>query len=278
MRKSILFMGTVALLAAALIVAPAAVMAGGKSVTITGSTTVLPIAQKAAEDFMKKHPDVRISVAGTGSGDGIKAVIDGTADIGNASRDMKSKEVKLAKAKGVSPVRHVVALDCIVPVVHPSNPIKDLKLEQLKGMYTGEIKNWKQVGGPDQVVVVISRDSSSGTFGVWNKRVLGKKARVRPDAQLQASNGAVAQAVAGNKNAIGYVGIGYLNDKLKALTIDGVAASAKTAMDKSYPVARGLNMYTRGEPKGATKEYIDFIMGPEGQKMVAEEGFVPLAK
>jgi phosphate transport system substrate-binding protein len=278
MRKSFLLMGTVALLAVALIMAPAAVMAGGKSITITGSTTVLPIAQKAAEDFMKKHPDIRISVAGTGSGDGIKAVIDGTADIGDASRDMKKKEIKLAKAKGVTPKRHVVALDCIVPVVHPSNPVNDLKLEQLKGIYNGEIKNWKEVGGADMVIVVVSRDSSSGTFGVWNKRVLGKKARVRPDAQLQASNGAVAQAVAGNKNAIGYVGIGYLNDKLKGLTINGVKASAKTAMDKSYPVARGLNMYTRGEPKGVVKQYIDFVMGAEGQKIVAEEGFVPLAK
>ena len=278
MRRSFLLLGTVALLAAALIIAPAAVMASGKSITITGSTTVLPVAQKSAEDYMKKHPDVRISVAGTGSGDGIKAVIDGTADIGNASREMKGKEIKLAKAKGVSPELHVVALDCIVPVVHPSNPVSDLTLAQLKKIYAGGIKNWKEVGGNDQVVVVVSRDSSSGTFEVWNKKVLGKKTRVRPDAQLQASNGAVGQAVAGNKNAIGYVGIGYLNDNLKPLKVDGVTATAKAAMDKSYPVARGLNMYTRGEPKGVVKEYIDFVMGPEGQKIVAEEGFVPLTK
>ncbi|KMY68258.1 phosphate ABC transporter substrate-binding protein [Desulfocarbo indianensis] len=278
MRKSFLLMGTVALLAAALIMAPGAVMAGGKSITITGSTTVLPVAQKAAEDFMKKHPDVRISVAGTGSGDGIKAVIDGTADIGDASREMKDKEIKLAKEKGVTPKLHVVALDCIVPVVHPSNPVGDLSLEQLKKIYTGDIKNWKDVGGPDLEMVAVSRDSSSGTFEVWNHMVLGKKTRVRPDAQLQASNGAVAQAVAGNKNAIGYVGIGYVNDKLKAVKINGVAASPKTAADKSYPVARGLNMYTRGEPQGVVKEFIDFVMGPEGQKIVAEEGFVPLPK
>lgn len=278
MRKSFLLLGTLALLAAALIVAPAAVMAGGKSITITGSTTVLPVAQKAAEDFMKNHPEVRISVAGTGSGDGIKAVIDGTADIGNASREMKNKEVKLAESKGVSPKLFVVALDCIVPVVHPTNKVDDLTLEQLKKIYTGGVKNWKEVGGADMPIVAVSRDSSSGTFEVWNKKVLGKKVRVRPDAQLQASNGAVAQAVAGNKNAIGYVGIGYVNKNLKALKISGVAASAKTAMDKSYPVARGLNMYTRGEPKGVTKDFITFVMGPEGQKIVAEEGFVPLEK
>lgn len=278
MRKSFLMLGTLALLAATLIVSPAAAMAGGKTIKITGSTTVLPIAQKAAEDFMKKHPDVRISVAGTGSGDGIKAVIDGTADIGDASREMKSKEIKLAESKGVTPKQFVVALDCIVPVVHPSNKVSDLTIEQLKNIYTGKIKNWKEVGGADLTIVAVSRDSSSGTFEVWNHQVLGKKARVRPDAQLQASNGAVAQAVAGNKNAIGYVGIGYLNDKLKGLKVGGITASAKTAMDKSYPIARGLNMYTRGEPKGMVKDFIEFVLSPEGQKIVKEEGFVVLKK
>ncbi|MCB2193774.1 MAG: phosphate ABC transporter substrate-binding protein, partial [Deltaproteobacteria bacterium] len=213
---------------------------------------------------------------GTGSGDGIKAVIDGTADIGDASRDMKKKEIKLAEEKGVSPKKFTVALDCIVPVVNPANPVKDLSLAQLKDIYTGKIKNWKAVGGMDKTIVVVSRDSSSGTFEVWNKRVLGKKARVRPDAQLQASNGAVAQAVAGNKYAIGYVGIGYLNPKLKGLTVGGVAASAKTAMDKSYPIARGLYMFTNGEPKGKVGNFIAFVMGDEGQKIAKEEGFVPV--
>ena len=253
--------------------APAA-LASGK-IVITGSTTVLPIAQKAAEVYMKKHPGVEISVAGTGSGDGIKSLIDGTCDIADASRDMKPKEIKKAEAKGIQPVRHTVALDCIVPVVHPSNPVKNLTLEQLKGIYTGKIRNWKEVGGQDKPIVVISRDSSSGTFEVWNHKVLNK-ARVRPDAQLQASNGAVAQAVAGNKYAIGYVGIGYLNPKLKALTVNGVKASPQTAMKGTYPVARGLYMFTPGKPRGEVKKFLDFVKGPEGQKIAAQEGFVPL--
>ena len=268
MRKLAIFA-----LSLCLVMAWAGAGLAAKTITITGSTTVLPIAQKAAEVFMKKHPDVSISVAGTGSGDGIKAIIDGTADIGDASRDMKSKEVKLAKEKGVTPKRHTVALDCIVPVVHPSNPVADLSLDQLKDIYTGKIKNWKEIGGTDKVIVVISRDSSSGTFEVWNHKVL-KKERVRPDAQLQASNGAVAQAVAGNKYAIGYVGIGYVNDKLKGLTVGGVKASAKTAMDNSYPVARALYMFTKGEPTGVVKDFIDFVKGDEGQKIAVEEGFV----
>jgi len=276
MKKGNLAKGLLGLaLGAALLMGGAAAQAGD-SITITGSTTVLPIAQKAAEVYMKKNPGVRISVAGTGSGDGIKAVIDGTANIGDASRDMKAKEIKLAKEKGVTPKKFTVALDCIVPVVNPANPVGDLSIEQLKGIYTGKIKNWKAVGGNDKPIVVISRDSSSGTFEVWNHRVLGKKTRVRPDAQLQASNGAVAQAVAGNKYAIGYVGIGYLNAKLKGLTVSGVKASAKTAMDKSYPIARGLYMFTNGEPKGQTAKFIAFVMSDEGQKIAKEEGFVPV--
>ena len=250
-------------------------LAGPATITISGSTTVLPIAQKAAEVYMGRHPQVRISVAGTGSGDGIKSIIDGTASIGDSSRDMKKKERELARKRGVNPVRHTVALDCIVPVVNPANPVKNLTLAQLRDIYTGKIRNWKQVGGWDKPLVVISRDSSSGTFEVWNHKVL-KKARVRPDAQLQASNGAVAQAVAGNRYAIGYVGIGYLNPGLKPLTVNGIQASPATARDGSYPIARALYMFTRGEPTGAVKDFLDFVKGPEGQKIVAGEGFVPL--
>ncbi|KIX12719.1 phosphate ABC transporter substrate-binding protein [Dethiosulfatarculus sandiegensis] len=271
MRKGLVVKAAVALTAIAMMAAPA--LAGGK-ITITGSTTVLPVAQKAAEVFMNKHQGLNITVAGTGSGDGIKSIIDGTADIGDASRDMKKKEIKRAEDKGVTPVKHVVGLDCIVPIVNPSNQLRDLTLAQLKDIYTGKVKNWKEVGGADKPVVVISRDSSSGTFEVWNKKVL-KKERVRPDAQLQASNGAVAQAVAGNKYAIGYVGIGYLNSKIKGLTVGGVQASAKTAMDKSYPVARALFMFTNGQPKGDVKAFLDFVKSDAGQKIVKEEGFVP---
>ncbi len=264
-------LSTLALAAAAALVAGTAWSEA--KITITGSTTVLPIAQKAAEVYMKKHPDVQISVAGTGSGDGIKAIIDGTADIADSSRDMKPKEIKLAKAKGVTPVKHTVALDCIVPIVNRRNPVRNLTMEQLKAIYTGRIKSWKEVGGWDKKIVVISRDSSSGTFEVWNKLVL-EKLRIRPDAQLQASNGAVAQAVAGNKYAIGYVGIGYLNPRIKALTVNGVAASPAAAKDKSYPIARALYMFTRGRPAGATKDFLDFVKGPEGQEIVEQEGFV----
>lgn len=271
MQKGIGIIGIIMAMAAALVL-----MAGPASaverLTITGSTTVLPIAQKAAEVFMKKY-DINVSVAGTGSGDGIKSIIDGMADIGNASRDMKPKEIKLAESKGVKPVRHTVGMDCIVPVVHPSNPVSNLTLAQLMAIYTGKISNWSEVGGNDKPIVAISRDSSSGTFEVWNKLVLKKK-RVRPDAQMQASNGAVSQAVASNKYAIGYVGLGYLNAKLKPLKVENVMATTATAKDKSYPVARRLFMFTRGEPVGMVKTFLDFVKGPEGQRIAEEEGFV----
>lgn len=253
----------------------ASAVAAGRSITITGSTTVLPIAQKAAEEYMKRHPQVRISVAGTGSGDGIRSLIEGTCDIADASRDLKPKEKALLKAKGIRLVKHVVALDCIVAVVHPSNPVDDLSLAQLRDIYTGRVRDWKQVGGRPGPVVAISRDSSSGTFEVWNHKVL-QGARVRPDAQLQASNGAVAQAVAGNRYAIGYLGLGYLNPRLKALTIGGVRPGPATAVDGSYPVARPLFMFTRGEPTGAVKDFLDFVKGPEGRRIAREEGFVPM--
>ena len=265
------WLGLAICLSLALALSPQAGAAG--SIKISGSTTVLPIAQKAAEVYMKMHPDVSISVAGTGSGDGIKAVIDGMADIGNSSREMKKKEIDMASKKGVKPGQFEVALDCIVPVVHPSNPVKNLTLDQLRDIYIGKVKNWKDVGGENKTIIAISRDSSSGTFEVWHEKVL-KGSRVRPDAQLQASNGAVAQAVAGNKHAIGYVGIGYVNPKLGALKVNGVMASADTAKNKSYPIARGLYMFTKGSPTGETKAFIDFVLSDKGQKIVAEEGFV----
>ena len=265
------------LILAGLILAVAAGMvAAGSSITIKGSDTLVRLGQRWAEEYMKLNKDAVIQVSGGGSGTGIAALLNGSTDICEASRDMKKKEYELAEKKGLKPYRVSVALDGIAVYLNEANPVTDLTIAQLKDIYSGKIKNWKEVGGADMQIVAVSRDSSSGTFEVWNHRVLGKKTRVRPDAQLQASNGAVAQAVAGNKNAIGYVGIGYLNDKLKGLKVGGVMASAKTAMDKSYPIARGLNMYTRGEPKGVVKQFIDFVMSAEGQKIVVEEGFVSL--
>jgi len=250
------------------------VLAAG-TLVIKGSTTVLPIAQAVAEAFMKKNPNVNISLSGGGSGDGVKALIDKSTDIANSSRDLKPVEIKLARSRGVNPVARRVAIDAIVPIVQPSNPVKDLTIEQLSLIYQGKITNWKEVGGTNKKIVVISRDTSSGTYETWEQKVL-HKAKVTARAQLQASNGAIVQAISKNKYAIGYIGIGYLNKSVKAVKVNGIQASAKTALSGEYPIARPLFMFTNGQPKGSAAGFIKFLLSPAGQKIVKKEGFVPL--
>jgi phosphate transport system substrate-binding protein len=244
-------------------------------IVIKGSTTVLPIAQAALEAYMKKNPGVQISLSGGGSGEGIKALIDKTTDIATSSREIKKEEITLAETKGVKPVTHVVAYDAIIPVVHPKNKVTNLSIDQLSQIYQGKITNWKEVGGTDLQIVVISRDSSSGTFESWDHFIM-KKAKVTPKAQMLASNGAIVTAVSKNRYAIGYLGMGYVNKSLKSLPVDGVKASVETALSKKYPLSRELYMYTDGEPTGEVAKFIAFVKSADGQKIVAKEGFVPL--
>jgi phosphate transport system substrate-binding protein len=264
------------LLAVIVAVAFMAGVAGAADLVIKGSTTVLPIAQKAVEAYMKAHPDVDISLSGGGSSNGIKALIDGSTDIADASRFIKDKEVKMAIKNGVYPVPFAVAYDSIIPVVHPGNSLENITTAQLKDIYMGKITNFNQIGGPDRKIVVCSRDTSSGTFETWEKQVM-KKERVTPRAQVMASNGAIVTAVAGNENAIGYIGLGYVNDNVKPLTVNGVEGNEETTLDGSFPISRPLFMFTNGWPKGETLRFINFVLNPEtGQKYVAESGYVRL--
>lgn len=244
--------------------------------TINGSTTVLPIAQKVAEAYMKVDPKVKISVSGGGSGNGIKALIDGTTDIADSSRFIKDEEVKAAVEKGTYPVPFAIAYDSIIPIVHPSNPVKNLTVDQLKAIYAGEVKNWKEVGGPDKELVIVSRDTSSGTYEVWEVKIL-KGAKVSSGALLQASNGAIVQAISKNRYAIGYIGLGYVNKSVKPLTVNGIKGSEKTTLDGTYPISRALYMFTRGWPQGDALNFINYVLNPQkGQRYVKEAGFVPL--
>jgi phosphate transport system substrate-binding protein len=245
------------------------------SIVIKGSTTVLPIAQAVLEAYMKENKGVQISLSGGGSGEGIKALIDQSTDIADSSREIKKEEIELAESKGVKPVAHVIAYDAIMPVVNPKNNVQGLSIDQLSQIYQGKITNWKEVGGADLKIVVISRDSSSGTFDSWDNFVM-KKARVAPTAQMLASNGAVVTAVSKNKYAIGYLGMGYVNSSVKGLKVNGVMASAQTALSRQYPMSRELYMYTNGQPKGEVAKFIAFIKSPKGQEIVKKEGFVPL--
>ncbi len=244
---------------------------GATTITVKGSTTVFPIMQAAVEAYMKAHPDINISVSGGGSSNGIKALLDGSTDIAMASRNMKDKEKKaLPTYKEIK-----VALDAVIPIVNPANPVSDLSIDQLKGIYAGDINNWKDVGGEDTKIVVISRDTSSGTYETWEKFVMGKS-KVTPRALLQASSGAVLQAVAKNKKAISYDGIGYVDKTVKGLKVNGIQGSAETAIDGSYPIARYLYVYTNGEPQGEVKAFVDYLLSAEGQKHVKDQGFIPL--
>jgi phosphate transport system substrate-binding protein len=265
---------TIVSIAAAVALCATAASAG--DLVIKGSTTVLPISQLAVEAYMKANPDVNISLSGGGSSNGIKAIIDGSTDIANASRFIKGKEVKLAGEKGVYPVPFAVAYDSIIPVVHPSNQISEISLAQLKDIYMGKITNFKEIGGPDLKIVICSRDTSSGTYETWEKKVM-KKERVTPAAQVMASNGAIVQAVSNNKHAIGYIGIGYINDSVKSLNVDGVKGTKETTLNGSFPISRPLFMFTNGWPKGDTLNFVNYMLHPEkGQKHVEKSGYVPL--
>jgi len=246
-----------------------------EKIVVEGSTTVLPIAQKAAEVFMNNTPGADISVRGGGSGVGIASLLDKACDIADSSRAIKDTELDKAAANGVSPKANVIAMDGICVIVHPSNNTDALTKKQIKNIYTGAISNWKQLGGPDEKIVVISRDSSSGTFEAFGVLVLDG-AKVRSDALLQASNQAVASTVASTPGGIGYVGLGYVTSSVKAVDVDGIKGSKETVLTNRYPIGRPLFMYTDGAPKGLAKQFIDFILSPEGQKIVDEEGFVAL--
>ncbi|MDD5491627.1 MAG: phosphate ABC transporter substrate-binding protein [bacterium] len=245
----------------------------GQKLTMSGSTTVLPIAQKGAEDFMKANPNLNVSVRGGGSGVGIQAIIDGTVEIGNSSRAAKAKEIATARGKGVTMYANIIAKDGICVIVNKANTIGSINLDTLKKIYTGEIAKWNDAGGSGGSLVVVSRDSASGTFEVFNEKVL-KGSKVREDALMLASNQAILTTVASTPGAIGYIGIGYVTDEIKALVVNGVTATKETVISGKYPISRPLYMYTNGAPKGVAKQFIDYIMSPEGQKMVEEQGFV----
>ncbi len=251
-----------------------------------GSDTLVNLALAWAETYIELHPEVRISVTGGGSGTGIAAMINGTVDVANASRAMKPEEIAAAEANGITPLQFVVARDAIAVVVHPSNPVDDLTLQQISDIYTGRITNWRQVGGENRPIVLLSRESNSGTYVYFLENVvrLGDKKSdllFSPDTLLMPSSEGISAEVRQNPNAIGYDGLGYVtpDQKMVAVARDAsgpyVLPSIETVNDDSYPISRPLYMYTAGQPTGAIKAYLDWILD-EGQVLVAELGFVPL--
>lgn len=248
------------------------------SISVEGSDTMVNLGQAWAEVFMTENPGVMISITGGGSGTGIAALTNGTVDFANASREMKDEEITEAQGKGIEPVEHEVAKDAIAVITNPDNPVTALTLDQLGKIYRGEISNWKDVGGPDKKIVLLSRDSSSGTYEYFKEEVVGKELEYAKEAKLLPSTQAIVDETKSNPDAIGYIGLGYLTDDVKVLEIDGKAASLEAALDGSYVLSRGLYMYSNGEPAEVMKAYLDWVLSPEGQKVVEDQGFVPLAK
>lgn len=252
-----------------------------------GSDTIVNLALAWAETYQAEYPDIRISVTGGGSGTGIAALINGTVDIANASRKIKDEELTEAQSKGVDPLEHIIARDAIAVIVNPENPVNELTLQQIADIYSGKITNWREVGGEDRPIVKLSRETNSGTHVYFLETVLRlgdkeNKTLFSTDTLLLPSSEGIIAEVRQNPNAIGYDGLGYVPDDLKMIAIAKETGGAyvlpaiATVNDKTYPIARDLYMYTNGEPTGAVKEYLDWILSSEAQEIVAKLGFVPV--
>ncbi len=261
----------------ALVLATEVIGAEKQTLQIEGSTTVGPIADAFAEAFKNKYPNLDITVKKTGSGDGAAALADGRCDIATMSRFMKEKEFKKAAEKDIFPVAHVVAMDGVCVVVHPSNPVKQLTTAQVRDIFAGKITNWKQVGGPDSPIVAISRDTSSGTYETFHKLVM-KKQQMADKVEYVNSNPQAHARVKSTVGAIGYVGIGFLDANVKALKVDEVLPSRQTIATGQYPLARPLFMFTNGYPKlgSMTYKFCTFYLTETGQEIIEAKGFVPV--
>lgn len=252
-----------------------------------GSDTIVNLALAWAEQYQQENPEVRISVTGGGSGTGIAALINGTVDIANASRQIKPEEADEAKSKGIDPVEFVIARDAIAVIVNPANPVSKLTLQQISDIYSGKISNWGEVGGEDRPIVRLSRETNSGTHVYFLETVLrlsqpDNKTLFAMNTLLLPSSEGIVYEVRQNPNAIGYDGLGYVPHDLKMIAIARqqgdpfILPSAQTVNDGSYAVARDLYMYTAGEPSGAVKTYLDWILSPAAQEIVTRLGFVPV--
>jgi phosphate transport system substrate-binding protein len=252
-----------------------------------GSDTIVNLALAWAEAYQIIHPNIFISVTGGGSGTGIASLINGTVDIANASRQIKTEEREKSEANGITPVEFVVARDAIAIIVHPENPVNQLTIDQISAIYSGQINNWSEVGGEDRPIVRLSRETNSGTHVYFLENVLRKgeednKTLFSMDTLLLPSSEGISAEIRQNPNAIGYDGLGYVTEDLKTIAISWestgpfILPSAKSVNNRQYPIARDLYMYTAGEPQGEVLEYLNWILGPDAQQIVTELGFVPI--
>ena len=257
------------------------------SIQIKGSDTMVNLGQAWAEKYMEANSGDFVAVTGGGSGTGLSSLISGTCDIAMSSRNIKAKEIALAQKKGINPNEIKVALDGLAVVVNPKNPIDKLTVDQLAGIFTGRIANWKELGGKNEKIVILSREVNSGTHVYFKEHVLRKmdpnsKEEFASGALMLSSSQAIADEVAGNSAAIGYYGMGYISPKQKPVSVakDGasgfVTPSIENVLSGTYPISRPLFLYTNGAPAGLTKKFIDFALSKEGQDIVLATDFVPI--
>ncbi len=257
------------------------------TIQIKGSDTMVNLGQAWAEKYMESFPAEFVAVTGGGSGTGFSSLISNTCDIAMASRNIKGKEISLAKQKGINPFEIKVAMDGLAVVANPKNPVSKLTLDQLAQIFTGKISNWKEVGGEDKKIVILSREVNSGTHVYFKEHVLRKndpnsKEEFAPGALLMSSSQAIADEVAQNSSAIGYYGMGYISAKHKSILIAKDAKSEFEAptidnvINGKYPISRPLFLYTNGQPQGLVKKFVDFILSQQGQAIVLKTDFVPV--
>lgn len=257
------------------------------SIQIKGSDTIVNLIQVWAETFVALNPTYNVGVTGGGSGTGFAALMNKTCDIAMSSRVIEDKEAELAASKNVYPVEYIVGLDGLAILINKNNPVQNLTLDQLRDIFMAKITNWKEVGGEDRKIVILSRESNSGTHMFFKEHVLRHgnakgKEEFAPQALLMPSSQAIYDEVFQNPNALGYVGMGFINDSVKAVSVALNAESGyvyptpENVMTGNYPISRPLYLYTNGQPKGVIKEFIDYALSDEGQKIVLETDFVPL--
>ncbi len=266
-------------------------------ISVKGSDTMVNLSQKWAEVYMQKNPEVSIQVTGGGSGTGIAALLNGTTNIANASRELKESEFDKASEKGITPKAYEVALDGIAVIVHPDNPVTTLTVQQLSDIFTGKVKNWKEVGGNDSPITLYGRENSSGTYEFFREHVLGKDDRgiqndFASNTQVLQGTAALGEAVARDIKGIGYGGVGYFAER-KDVKIAGVKADENAEViypakdgkvnyddiwSGDYSISRYLYCYTDGKPGPAAQGFLDFIVSDEGQELVKQMEYIPLPK
>lgn len=259
------------------------------SIQMKGSDTMVNLGQAWAEAFMQENPSALIAVTGGGSGTGVAALLNGTCDIAQSSREMSEKEHELARQKGLDVQELQVGIDALAVIVHPRNPVRELTIDQLSGIFTGKIKNWKEVGGSDESILVLSRERNSGTHVYFLEEVVrkgnkGGEEEFAPPVLMMPSSQAIEQEVSDNPAAIGYFGLGYLNERVRAVGIfqakrsAHVAPSVESALSGDYPLSRSLLFYLPRLPQGMVKKFVDFVLSEKGQSIVLDMHFVPLRK